>query len=332
MRKPFNNDYPLTQGWGGNSDTYIRFGLKGHNGLDYGVPTGTEIVAPHDGKVLEVTSDLTGYGNYLKIESPIEGSLLAHLQEVHVAVGDLVKEGQVVAKSDNTGFSTAPHLHWGYYRIPRNREDGYLGYINQLPLIEEKTDEDYFELDGFKLNLADRESMKEVMKVWVRLQKGELVDIEKLNTQTDTLQKLADGFKIKADENLKLYEDEKRKNLDLHKANAEIAKEDLNDAEKAYDAEHLASDRAKYLHMISDQLQTNYDPTDDKKTVEEILMEITELQKTRVEAPQGIPQPSIPPMQSIKKGESFLLTLPRFLIGLFLLRDTTREPQAKGGS
>ena len=136
MKKPFIGAFRLTQGWGENPDIYKQFGLKGHNGQDWGLPTGTEIIAPHNGKVLEAVKGDTGYGNYVKIESDIEGSLLAHLQSFSVKVGDLVIEGQTIAISNNTGFSTGPHLHWGYYRIPRNRNDGYAGYINQASYLE----------------------------------------------------------------------------------------------------------------------------------------------------------------------------------------------------
>lgn len=135
MRKPFNGEYRLTQEWGVNPDVYKQFNLKGHNGTDWGLPNGTEVVAPHNGKVLEVAFDSTGYGNYIKIESGLEGSVLAHLQSFKVKVGDTVNEGQVVALSDNTGFSTGAHLHWGYYRIPRNRQDGFLGFINPFPYL-----------------------------------------------------------------------------------------------------------------------------------------------------------------------------------------------------
>ena len=136
MRLPFNGQFRLTQGWGENPEVYKRFNLKGHNGQDYGLPNGTEVVDPHDGKILERAFDKDGYGNYLKIESTIEGSILAHLKEFKVNLNDEVKEGQLVAISDNTGFSTGPHLHWGYYRIPRNRTDGYLGYIDQTTYID----------------------------------------------------------------------------------------------------------------------------------------------------------------------------------------------------
>jgi len=135
MIKPFRGNYILTQGFGGNKDWYTQFGMQGHNGLDYGLPTGTQLIAPHAGKVLEAASDPSGYGLYVKIESDVEGSVIAHMQSFQVKVGDIVSEGQPIGFSDNTGNSTGPHLHWGYYKIPRNRQNGYSGMINQLPLI-----------------------------------------------------------------------------------------------------------------------------------------------------------------------------------------------------
>ena len=137
MRLPFHQTWRLTQGFGENPASYSRFGMKGHNGLDYATPTGTDILAPHNGKVVEVTNDPTGYGLYIKIENDKEGSVLAHLKDSLVSVGTSVTEGQLIAHSDNTGNSTGPHLHWGYYTFPRNRQNGYAGFINQLPLISQ---------------------------------------------------------------------------------------------------------------------------------------------------------------------------------------------------
>ena len=34
--------YKVTQGFGENPGMYARFGLPGHNGIDFGVPEGTE--------------------------------------------------------------------------------------------------------------------------------------------------------------------------------------------------------------------------------------------------------------------------------------------------
>lgn len=137
MRKPFDSEFPLTQDFNDaccRAD-YAKFGLQGHNGQDYGLPTGTKVVAPHNGKVIEATLDPQGYGLYIKIENSIEGSVLAHLKEFRVGVDDVISEGQLIAYSDNSGNSTGPHLHWGYYRFPRNRQNGFAGFIDQTQYL-----------------------------------------------------------------------------------------------------------------------------------------------------------------------------------------------------
>lgn len=133
MRKPFNGSFPITQGFGGNAAAYAKFGLKGHNGIDYGLPSGTPLVAAISGKVMETTNDPTGYGLYVKLESVQEGALTAHMKSFNVSVGQDVKEGDLIGFSDNTGNSTGPHLHFGYYKMPRDRSNGYNGYIDPTP-------------------------------------------------------------------------------------------------------------------------------------------------------------------------------------------------------
>lgn len=134
MRKPFDGDLPKTQDWNDPRfrASYAQFGILGHNGEDYGMPVGTPILSPHHGVVKEAQFD-SGYGNYVKIEDESQGSVLAHLSKIEVTVGQVVGEGQKIGLSGNTGNSTGPHLHWGYYRIPRNRNNGFLGYIDQDP-------------------------------------------------------------------------------------------------------------------------------------------------------------------------------------------------------
>lgn len=182
MRKPFNGDYPLTQGFGENPQIYAQFGMAGHNGLDYGTPNGTPIVAFISGKIIEAVLGDPGYGNYIKIENDIEGGLVAHLQSLSVHVGDMVAEGQLVGYSDNTGFSTGPHLHWGYYKFPRDRGNGYAGYIDQLPLISNTM------YKGYDLN--NQESMKVAVDILVRVQNGEFVDKVKYDEDEKTIANL----------------------------------------------------------------------------------------------------------------------------------------------
>lgn len=133
MRFPFDGTYPKTQEWNDERyrASYAQFGILGHNGQDFGLPSGTRVLAPHDGKIIEAQFD-AAYGWYVKIENAFEGSVLAHFGKApSVSVGQSVIAGNEVGFSDNTGNSTAPHLHWGYYRIPRRRNNGFLGYIDQ---------------------------------------------------------------------------------------------------------------------------------------------------------------------------------------------------------
>lgn len=138
MRYPFDGTFKQTQDWNDPRyrASYSQFGLLGHNGEDYALPEETQVVAPHDGIIKEAQFD-SGYGNYVKIENEAEGSVLAHLSETRVEVGEKVTEGEVIGYSGNTGNSTGPHLHWGYYRTKtRDRDNGFLGYIDQTDWLD----------------------------------------------------------------------------------------------------------------------------------------------------------------------------------------------------
>lgn len=177
MTKPFHENWLLTQGFGLNPADYAKFGMKGHNGLDYGLLSGTDVIAPHDGKVIEVAYDAAGYGTYIKIENDKEGSVLAHLQESLVSIGSAVSEGQLIAHSDNTGNSTGPHLHWGYYTFPRNRQNGYAGFIDQAPLLTKADLKNIYK--GY--DLSDQASMKVAIDILVRVQGGDFIDKAKVD-------------------------------------------------------------------------------------------------------------------------------------------------------
>ena len=87
-----------------------------HNGVDIAVAEGTEVLAVKSGRVTEVRLSAT-YGKLLKYETADGYEIWnAHLSEILVEKGDVVKQGQVVARSGNTGLSTGPHLHYGIYR------------------------------------------------------------------------------------------------------------------------------------------------------------------------------------------------------------------------
>ena len=87
---------------------------KMHQGLDFTAPMGTAIQATGTGKVIEIKKSKSGYGRHIKIDHGFDGfqTLYAHLDEIHVSVGDEVKKGQQIGTVGNTGTSTAPHCHY----------------------------------------------------------------------------------------------------------------------------------------------------------------------------------------------------------------------------
>ena len=87
---------------------------KLHEGLDFTAPSGTAIQATGSGKVVRVSKQKSGYGRHVMIDHGFDGfqTLYAHMDEIHVELGDEVKKGQQIGTVGNTGTSTAPHCHY----------------------------------------------------------------------------------------------------------------------------------------------------------------------------------------------------------------------------
>lgn len=90
----------------------LRGKVNYHTGLDMGVVEGTEVSAIMSGKVIIANTGNMGYGNYIVINHGSGYvSLYAHLSKITLAEGSVVKKGDIIGKSGNTGNSTGPHLH-----------------------------------------------------------------------------------------------------------------------------------------------------------------------------------------------------------------------------
>jgi murein DD-endopeptidase MepM/ murein hydrolase activator NlpD len=85
-----------------------------HSGVDIAAPTGTAVHNPADGIVRLVVSDTFLMGNVLMIDHGLGvTSIFIHLNSITVSEGDLVRQGEIVARVGQTGRATGPHLHWG---------------------------------------------------------------------------------------------------------------------------------------------------------------------------------------------------------------------------
>lgn len=95
---------------------YVRTqGLHGYNGIDFGAPAGTPIVAAASGEVI-VSKNYGwngGYGSYVVIAHPNNTqTLYSHMSADIAYVGMHVIQGQVIGYVGSTGKSTGPHLHF----------------------------------------------------------------------------------------------------------------------------------------------------------------------------------------------------------------------------
>jgi murein DD-endopeptidase MepM/ murein hydrolase activator NlpD len=122
--------YKVTQAFGGS------FSHRGSNkyAIDWKMPEGTTIYAARGGLVVKVKDDsdrgggslkYDRYNNYVLIRHD-DGTLghYCHLQKdgVKVIPGQIVRTGDTIALSGNTGFSSGPHLHFCVFKTVSGRE------------------------------------------------------------------------------------------------------------------------------------------------------------------------------------------------------------------
>ncbi len=158
---PVKNPINQTNLFGMNPDKYP--GQKGHPGLDLECPIGTPIYAPCDGDAFYTYDKLGGDGIWIRTPDnvkPESNIILWHM----VPKGNVqypfkiptdgtvarIKAGQLLGYSGNSGFpaeSTGPHLHLGVMPCdqtgaPLNRDNGFLGCVDPMPLLNKKFAED----------------------------------------------------------------------------------------------------------------------------------------------------------------------------------------------
>jgi murein DD-endopeptidase MepM/ murein hydrolase activator NlpD len=118
------NPFCITQYFGNTafstSNPQIYNG-SGHNAIDLGVPSGTQVIASLSGTIMGTgnTDSIPGcysYGKWVLIKHANGlATLYAHLSSISVSSGQSVDTGSTIGYSGMTGYATGPHLHFGVY-------------------------------------------------------------------------------------------------------------------------------------------------------------------------------------------------------------------------
>jgi murein DD-endopeptidase MepM/ murein hydrolase activator NlpD len=90
-------------------------GLHGHNAVDLAKPIGSSIYAAADGTVIIAKTGgwNGGYGTYVVISHPNgTETLYAHAEKLLVTDGQVVHQGDTIARVGMTGETTGPHVHF----------------------------------------------------------------------------------------------------------------------------------------------------------------------------------------------------------------------------
>ena len=117
MRTPLQSFRRVSSNFGFRTHPISGY-KKMHQAIDFAAGTGTPVVAPADGVVVEARR-WGGYGNWLRIRhnNGLESGY-GHLSRYGsgIRAGQRVSQGQIVAYVGSTGASTGPHLHYELWR------------------------------------------------------------------------------------------------------------------------------------------------------------------------------------------------------------------------
>lgn len=110
---PVKGKYRISDGYGYRIHPITKK-RQFHRGLDFAANRKTPIVTTADGIVGFVQDRNRGtYGRVIRVYHNYGfRTIYAHLNKTFVKSGDIVKKGQVIGLSGNSGRSTGPHLHY----------------------------------------------------------------------------------------------------------------------------------------------------------------------------------------------------------------------------
>jgi murein DD-endopeptidase MepM/ murein hydrolase activator NlpD len=92
-----------------------------HPGIDLRAKMKTKVRTPADGIVKYAGFNAKGYGNIVIVSHNFGfETLYAHLYKTKVKIGDIIRKGDLIALTGNSGLSSGPHLHYEVRYAQRN--------------------------------------------------------------------------------------------------------------------------------------------------------------------------------------------------------------------
>lgn len=113
-RNPLGGAYQITSPWGQRVDPTDPDGNhQSHNGIDFGAPQGTPILAVRNGRVIHVGDTKDGYGKRIEIQHD-DGTIsrYGHADSIVAKLGQEIAAGDHIGGVGSTGKSTGNHLHF----------------------------------------------------------------------------------------------------------------------------------------------------------------------------------------------------------------------------
>ncbi len=107
----------ITSGFSHNRFHPILKENRPHNGVDYGAPPGTPVMAVGHGTIESIGRN-GGSGNMIKLRhNGSYSTAYLHLKGFASGLhkGSVVEQGQIIGYVGSTGLATGPHLHFSFY-------------------------------------------------------------------------------------------------------------------------------------------------------------------------------------------------------------------------
>jgi len=134
LRVPFTFRVGISSGFGRRRDPVSRAFTRNHNGTDFPVKTGTPFISPAKGRVIKIGYQPNGAGRWFRLRHA-NGYLTEYFHLSHIKkglhVGSVVKQGEVLGRTGNTGRSTGAHLHYGMMKVCPKCRKGFK-YLNAM--------------------------------------------------------------------------------------------------------------------------------------------------------------------------------------------------------